>query len=140
MSPVIQENEPLTAALVCIVDPDAALAQRLSELLAAAGAQVRVFGSGAALLAEAAIRPACVISELRLPDMTGIELIGALRARQVQAPVILLAGDGDVAAAVAAMRAGALDFIEKPHVDRLLAWHVRRLLENDEPGAGPARD
>ena len=137
MSSGTRKIHPRPAPLVCIVDPDAVLARRLAELLQGAGAEVRVFGSGAALLAAAAPAPACIISEMRLPDTTGIELIGALRAREISSPVILLADDGEVATAVAAMRAGALDFIEKPHVDRLLVWHIRRLLDNDEPGDGP---
>jgi len=130
----LEENNGQAASSVFIVDPDDALARRLSELLSTIGAQVRVFPSAAAVLAAAKPAPACVISEVRLPDMSGIELIDALRNRGVHSPVILLAADSDVATAVKAMRAGALDFIEKPHVDRLLAWHVGRLLEPAAPG------
>lgn len=130
-----EKNSDHAASSVFIVDPDDALARRLSELLSVIGAQVRVFPSAAAVLAAATPAPACVISEVRLPDMSGIELIDALRNRGVHSPVILLAAESDVATAVKAMRAGALDFIEKPHVERLLAWHVGRLLEPAAPGA-----
>lgn len=123
-----KENEREDCS-VFIVERDEALVRRLSELLSGLGAQVRTFASGTAALAAADPAPACVISELELPDMSGIELIGALRARGMRVPVILMAATADVATAVQAMRAGALDFIEKPHVDRLLAWHVGRLLE-----------
>jgi len=131
-----QEDKTPAPPIVCIADPDEALARRIAELLEEMGTQVRTYASGRALLDDLAARTLCVISEASLPDMTGIELIGILRERLPGTPVILLATDGDVAAAVAAMRAGALDFIEKPHVDRLLAWRVQHLMENDAPAAG----
>lgn len=124
-------NSPGTASrIVCLLDPDEGLTRRLAELLGPIGVDVRVFRSADRFLAERGLEPMCVVSEMRLPDMTGVELIATLRARGIDAPVILLAAESDVATAVSAMRAGALDFIEKPHVDRLLAWHVRRLLES----------
>ena len=131
-----ENNKTSPSPIVCIVDPDEALTRRLAELLEALGTEVRTYSAGRALLDEAAAGTVCVISEARLPDMSGVQLIEALRERLPDVPVILLATDGDVAAAVAAMRAGALDFIEKPHVDRLLAWRIRHLLEGDVPGAG----
>lgn len=126
-------NNPPALPIVCIADPDAGLAQRLVELLEALGTEVRTYGNGQELLEALPAGALCVISEARLPDMTGVELIAALRRRLPDLPVILLATDGDVAAAVSAMRAGALDFIEKPHVDRLLAWRIRHLLEGGSP-------
>lgn len=121
---------------MCVIDPDAGLRQRVGSMLSALGVDLREFPSAATFLAALPLDPACVVSETRLPDMTGVELIQSLRARGVGAPVILLAAESDVATAVAAMRAGALDFIEKPHVDRLLAWHVRRLIDD---GTGEPR-
>jgi two-component system response regulator FixJ len=135
--PVETENNKTPAApTVCIADPDDALTRRLADLLETLGTEVSTYPSGAALLAGLRPGTICVIAEARLPDMTGIDLIRSLRSRMPDLPVILLATDGDVAAAVAAMRAGALDFIEKPHVDRLLAWRVRHLLESDRHGSG----
>ena len=131
-----ENNKTSPSPIVCIVDPDEALTRRLAELLEALGTEVRCYPAGHALLDDLAAGTVCVISEARLPDMTGIQLIEALRERLPDVPVILLATDGDVAAAVSAMRAGALDFIEKPHVDRLLAWRIRHLLEGDVPGTG----
>jgi two-component system response regulator FixJ len=118
---------------VSIVDPDLPLARRLAELLGGVGADVSVFPDAETFLAAPPGALACVISALQLPGINGIELIGELRGRGIRAPVILLAGDGNVETAVSAIRAGALDFIEKPHVDRLLAWHVARLLERGPP-------
>ena len=135
--PVETENNKTPAApIVCIADPDEALTRRLADLLETLGTEVGTYPSGKALLASLRPGTICVIAEARLPDMTGIELIRSLRSRMPDVPVILLATDGDVAAAVAAMRAGALDFIEKPHVDRLLAWRIRHLLENERPAPG----
>lgn len=122
-----------TSAEVFIVDPDEALARRLAAVFAGMGATVRVFTSAEALLALPDLAPACVVSELRLGGMSGVELIGALRQRRCTAPVILLSSNAEVATAVSAMRAGALDFIEKPAVERLLTWHVSRLLEGGAP-------
>jgi len=130
-------SQETSTDVVCLLDPDEAVTHRLADLLTPLGADVRIFASGQALLEQCDVPPLCVVAEMRLPDMTGVELIGALRRRGVTSPVIFVAAEGDVATAVSAMRAGALDFIEKPHVDRLLAWHVRRLLESsDDSGNG----
>ncbi len=134
--------EPLSSpaassATVCVVDPEAAVVERLDAMFTAMGARVRAYGSGRALLDDIGTDvPVCVIAEARLPDMSGLDLLQALRARSNPVPVILTSRDGEVSAAVAAMRAGALDFVEKPQVDQLLAWHVHRLLDS----AGTVRD
>jgi len=134
-------NSPEASSdIVYLLDTDETLLRRLGDLLTPMGADVRIFGSGQAMLADLDLQPLCVVAEMRLPDMTGVELIGALRRRGVNAPVILLSAESDVATAVSAMRAGALDFIEKPHVDRLLAWHVRRLLDSREIPAADGSD
>jgi two-component system response regulator FixJ len=115
---------------VCVVDTDAALVARLNVLFTAMGACVRSYPTGRALLADIGTdAPACVIAEMRLPDMSGLELLEALRQRRLGVPFIVMSRDSDVATAVAAMHAGALDFVEKPQVDQLLAWHVHRLLD-----------
>ena len=133
-----ENNKTSAGPAVCIADPDEALTRRLADLLETLGTEVHAYPSGQALLSDLRPGTICVIAEASLPDMTGIELIGSLKTRLPGVPVIVLAADGDVAAAVAAMRAGALDFIEKPHVDRLLAWRIRHLLENDVPASGSA--
>jgi FixJ family two-component response regulator len=126
-----------SSSTVCVVDPDAALVDRLNTLFTAMGASVRGYRTGRALLDDIGTdAPACVICEMRLPDMTGLELLDQLRQRRLGVPLILMSRDGDVSTAVAAMRAGALDFVEKPQVDQLLAWHVHRLLDS----AGTALD
>lgn len=122
------ENTQSAGSVVCVVDPDETLTRRLAESFAALGATVHTYATGSAMLAEASPGLACIIAEAVLPDMTGMELIAALRERGLHIPVILQAAEADVTTAVAGMRAGALDFIEMPQGERLLAWHVRRLL------------
>lgn len=126
-----------SSSTVCVVDPDAALVDRLNTLFTAMGASVRGYPTGRALLDDIGTDvPACVICEMRLPDMTGLELLDQLRQRRLDVPLIMMSRDSDVSTAVAAMRAGALDFVEKPQVDQLLAWHVHRLLDR----AGTVQD
>ena len=126
-----------SSSTVCVVDPDAALVDRLDTLFTAMGARVRGYPTGRALLDDIGTDvPACVICEMRLPDMTGLDLLDQLRQRRLGVPLIMMSRDSDVSTAVAAMRAGALDFVEKPQVDQLLAWHVHRLLDR----AGTVQD
>lgn len=137
MAAASSKPQQTAGQLICIVDPDETLARRIASLIGTLGPEPRIYADGQAMLAAAGYEPLAVISEMRLPDMSGVELIAALRAKGQRAPVILLADDGDVATAVTAIRGGALDFIEKPNVDRLLAWHVSRLLEHGEVQAPP---
>ncbi len=118
--------------LVCVVDPDPAVRRRVAEVLGALGAQVEGYATAREFMARLphAI-PVCVIAEARLPDLPGLALLQELRARGLALPVILLAGDADVLAAVTAMRAGALDYIEKPFIDRALVAQVGPILELD---------
>jgi two-component system, LuxR family, response regulator FixJ len=96
------------------------------------GAGVRSFGSGQEFLASLVTAvPACVIADSQLPDMAGLALLKELRARGLKVPTILLASEADINGAVTAMRAGAIDVIEKPYVDRALALQVAPLLGLD---------
>ncbi|MBS0376360.1 MAG: response regulator [Proteobacteria bacterium] len=120
------------APLVCVVDPDAASRRRVATLLGSLGAAVESFATARAFLARLPrAMPVCLIAEARLPDMSGLALLQELRARGLGIPTILLAADADVGAAVEAMRAGALDFIEKPLIDRALVTQVAPILEDD---------
>jgi two-component system response regulator FixJ len=118
--------------LVSVVDPDAASRRHVAALLGSLGAEVEAFATAREFLARLPRTiPRCVIAEARLPDMSGLALLQELRARGLGIPTILLATDADVGAAVEAMRAGALDFIEKPLVDRALVTQVTPILEDD---------
>ena len=76
--------------------------------------------------------PVCLIAAATMPDMNGIELLQELRTRGLDIPTILLAHQEDVPFAVAAMRAGAVDFVERPYIDRALLHHVGHLLTPDK--------
>lgn len=76
-------------------------------------------------------RPGCLLSDLRLPEMSGIELLEHLRGRRLRIPVIVVSGHGDVTAAVRAMKAGAADFLETPLNDQALIERVQRCVEAD---------
>jgi two-component system, LuxR family, response regulator FixJ len=110
---------------VAIVAADPELRERLLRLLRALGLDPGAYGSAEEYLAD---QPSskCVITEVDLPGMSGVEFLRALRAHGRTVPVVVVADEADVPLAVEAMRAGASDFIEKPHVDAAL---VRRVLQ-----------
>lgn len=116
--------------VIHIVDDEAPVRQSLAFLLMSAGYAVRVHESGPAFL-EALQDPAmtCLVTDLRMPEMTGVELLEALKARDISIPAIVITGHGDVPMAVAAMKAGATDFIEKPFSDEVLIDAIRRACE-----------
>lgn len=104
-----------TQPLVLIVDDEAPMRAALRRLLFSAGLAVETFESGDALLAANPWqRGACIVLDMKMPGMSGLDVQRELNLRQVALPVIFLTGAGDVPMAVAAMHAGAADFIEKP--------------------------
>ena len=114
---------------VCIIDKDAAVCDSLYNLLATLDISVEAYACAEDFLrAPLAPTRCCVITELYLPGMNGIELLDELRARGMTIPTIVLASNSDVPTAVRAMRAGAVDFIDKPFVDRVLLNRVRQIL------------
>lgn len=121
-----------TDALVHIVDDDLAVRQSLAFLLATDGLAVRVHDSAAAFLAAGADRVGCVVTDVRMPDIDGVELLHRLRQRGAMPPVIVMTGHADVALAVEAMKAGAVDFIEKPFDDELLLSSIRSALAQSD--------
>jgi two-component system response regulator FixJ len=128
--------------VVHVVDDDDAVRQSLAFLLSAAGLQVRLYDSATAFLAGlASLQAGCLITDVRMPSMTGIELLRELRAKACRLPVIVITGHGDVPLAVEAMKAGAIDFIEKPFDEEVLLSAVHRALErrdSEENGDGAA--
>lgn len=114
---------------VHIVDDDLAMRDSLAFLLGAEGLATKVYESGPAILANIQnLEPGCIITDVRMPAMTGIELMRKLKEIGVALPVIVITGHGDVPLAVEAMRGGALDFIEKPFDDALIVRAVRNAL------------
>lgn len=130
-------------ALVWIVDDDEPVRHAVSAILRHASLETREFDSGQSFLREFdSSRHGCAVFDLRLPDMSGLELLETLRRQDDETPVIFLSGYGDIATATRAMRLGAIDFIEKrtaaeallPRVREALAIDRRRRTTRDEIG------
>jgi len=116
--------------VVHIIDDDAAMRDSLAFLLDVNGFAPKTYESADAFLGGTpAASPACVISDIRMPGVNGIELVRKLKSSGAPWPVILITGHGDVALAVEAMKAGAVDFIEKPFDDGALLGAIRAALE-----------
>ncbi len=126
-------DSPLSSTpIVCVVDQDGAVREGVRALLRTLGAEVRTYSTATDFLQDLRARhPVCVIADMNLPELTGLELMGEIKRRGLDVPTILLTSEGDVATAVDAMRMGALDFIEKPNIDRVLMKHLPRLLRGD---------
>jgi two-component system, LuxR family, response regulator FixJ len=124
---------------ILIVDDDADVRDSLRALLESASFQVRDFDSAKAVLADTALdQGACLIADVRMPDMDGLALQEELVNRRIALPVIIVTGHGDVPLAVRAMKAGAVDFIEKPFDDELLLESIRRALALGKESRGQA--
>jgi two-component system, LuxR family, response regulator FixJ len=121
--------------LVHVVDDEDSVRRSASFMLKTSGFAVQTWPSGVAFLKEARhVDPGCVLLDVRMPEMDGLEVQQELHARGIALPVIVLTGHGDVAIAVKAMKAGAIDFLEKPiDSDQLLAA-IARGFERIEAG------
>ncbi len=107
--------------VVHIVDDDEPTRDSLCFLLASAGLDARGHESATAFLASLPLQErGCLVTDVRMPDMSGIDLLKAVRARQPDLPVIVITGHGDISLAVEAMKLGAADFIEKPYSDEAM--------------------
>jgi two-component system response regulator FixJ len=118
--------------IIYLIDDDDAVRQSLEFLLKTAGIAVRGFDSAKAFLEVLPqVRSGCVITDVRMPEITGIELLQKVKAANPDLPVIVITGHGDVSLAVEAMKIGAVDFLEKPFDDDLLLTAVRAALNRD---------
>jgi two-component system, LuxR family, response regulator FixJ len=125
------------SAIVHIVDDDDAVRQSLAFLLGSAGHAVRLYDSAASFLSDlSAATGGCLITDIRMPGMNGIELLQALKGKACAIPAIVITGHGDVPLAVEAMKAGAVDFIEKPFDDEAILRAVEAALERSAGGQG----
>ena len=119
-------------AIVHIVDDDASFLEAVSRLLRASGFTVETFDSAAALLAQVSPETrGCVIADLRMPGVSGLDLQEALVKSCLTLPVIFLTGQGDISSSVRAMRHGAEDFLEKSAPKNQLLDAVKRALDRD---------
>ncbi len=111
---------------VHVVDDDEAIRDSLTVLLGAAGFAVAAYPSAEAFLTGATHGPGCVLIDVRMPGMGGLELQEELARRGRRIPVILMTGHADVPIAVKAMKAGAVDFVEKPFEEQAMLTAIRR--------------
>jgi two-component system response regulator FixJ len=110
-----------TNAVIHLIDDDEDVRRALAFLLGTAGFMVRVYDSALSFLEKFdSSQSGCIISDVRMPGMDGLELLRRLRERAVHWPVIVMTGHADVPMAVSAMKEGATDFIEKPFSDEVL--------------------
>lgn len=115
--------------VVLVVDDDERMRSALRRLFFLEGLSVEIFESGIDLLENARLdRPGCLILDLKMPGMNGLEVQARLNERKVTMPLIFLTGASDVPVAVAAMHAGAADFLEKPFENELLVARVRQAI------------
>ncbi len=114
---------------VHVIDDDESMRDSISFLLASANIEVATYGSAIEFLeALPGISAGCVVTDVRMPEMSGIDLLKRLRTHGAYLPVIVITGHADVPLAVTAMRLGAVDFLEKPFDDAVLIAAVREAL------------
>jgi two-component system, LuxR family, response regulator FixJ len=119
--------------VVHVIDDDEALRESLAFLLRTAQLEVKSYASARAFLDSLPDESlSCVITDVRMPDISGIDLLRRLKELKIGVPVIVITGHGDVALAVEAMKIGAVDFFEKPFDDDLLLASVRSALRERE--------
>lgn len=117
---------------VCVIDDDEGVARSMRALLASVGIDAMTYASPEAFLSGA--NPAeigCLVLDVRMPGMSGLDLYELLRSRGLNIPAVFITGHGDVRTAVRAVKAGAVDFIEKPFRDQELLDCVQRALARD---------
>ncbi|HEX7009902.1 MAG TPA: response regulator transcription factor [Phycisphaeraceae bacterium] len=122
-----------SGGVVYVIDDDPAVRDSLCWLIESVGLEVAAFGAAQAFLDHLMSLPAwpsagCVVADLRLPGMSGLDLQDRMKDLGIDLPIIFITGHGDVPLAVRAMRAGAIDFIEKPFSDELLLGRIHEAL------------
>lgn len=123
--------------VVYVIDDDQAMRDSLGFLLDTAGLDARTYASASGFLSEVeGLSGDCIVTDVRMPEMSGLDLVQKLNERKVALPVIVITGHGDVPLAVQAMKAGVVDFLEKPFDDEALLSAIRAALDG---GSGPGR-
>jgi len=118
--------------IVFVVDDDEAICQSLRLLISDIGLEVRTFTSADRFLADYdPSQPGCLVLDVRMSGMSGLELQSRLRKQGMHIPTIIITGHGDVPMAVEAMKAGAMDFIEKPFRDQVLLDGIQKAIDCD---------
>jgi FixJ family two-component response regulator len=129
------KNEPT----VFIIDDDQEVREALQLLMESVGLSVQIFSSASEFLDQFdSSLPGCLVLDVRMPGMSGLDLYARLAEEHMHPPVIIITGHGDVPMAVRAVQKGVLDFIEKPFNDQALLDSVHRALEQDSQQRGEA--
>ena len=127
--------------VIALVDDDAAVLDSIHMIVTSRGMHAKCFTSASDFLAKSkSISPNCIVSDVRLPGLSGLDLQSELLRRGVTAPLILITGHGDIAMAVKAIKAGAFDFIEKPFdnetlmesISTAIDWRERARIQNNK--------
>jgi two-component system response regulator FixJ len=120
-------------AMVHVIDDDDAARDALRFMLEAAGVRVRTYESAMVFLARLTeAEPGCVITDVRMPEINGIELLERIKKADDRFPVIIITGHGDIPLAVEAMKLGAVDFFEKPYDDEAMLAAVESALSRQQ--------
>jgi FixJ family two-component response regulator len=118
--------------IVYVVEDDASVREALSSLLRSSGFEAMAFGSAEDFLAHPLNeRASCLVLDVRLPGLSGLELQRALNQRERPLPIVFITGHGDVPMSVRAMKAGAVEFLQKPFSDEELLGSIRAALQHD---------
>jgi FixJ family two-component response regulator len=118
--------------IVYVIDDDAVMREALSSLFRSVGLQVKLFSSAPELLqGSLADRPSCLVLDIRLPGVSGLEFQGELAKDGIHIPIIFMTGHGDIPMSVKAMKAGAVDFLEKPFRHQEMLDAVALAIERD---------
>ncbi|SCB09596.1 two component transcriptional regulator, LuxR family [Bradyrhizobium shewense] len=121
-----------SSSVVMIVDDDAGIRASLDSLFRSVGLETRLFGSPAELLGGTLPEgPGCIVLDVRLPGVSGLDLQGQLTRQGIRYPIIFMTGHGDIPMSVRAMKAGAVDFLAKPFRDQDMLDAVTAALERD---------
>ncbi|MGV3635075.1 MAG: response regulator transcription factor [Pseudorhodoplanes sp.] len=119
----------MSAPTIFVIDDQPSVREAIGEMLSVFGFAVELFESAASFLDKVkATRPGCVVADVRMPGMDGITLVGEMARRDIAIPIILISGHADVPMAVAGIKAGADDFIEKPIDDAKLVAAINRAM------------
>ncbi|MHC4041981.1 response regulator FixJ [Bradyrhizobium sp. 23AC] len=125
-----------TKGHIYVIDDDAAMRDSLNFLLDSAGFGVTLFDNAQSFLdALPGLAFGCVVSDVRMPGLDGIELLKRMKAQQSPFPILIMTGHGDVPLAVEAMKLGAVDFLEKPFEDDRLTTMIETAIRQAEPAA-----
>ena len=126
------KEEPKSTPIVFVVDDDASMRNALANLFRSVGLQSALFGSGSELLrSKLPDVPSCLVLDIRLPGLSGLDFQAELAKANIHIPIIFMTGHGDIPMSVQAMKAGAVDFLEKPFRHQEMLDAVALAIERD---------